>query len=149
MEEPGWRRYSLGGIESAPPSPGCFCHSHQPPHHHHHIHTHTLIHTLWCPKANPWGTHLLLFGIPQGPALRQQHGHHDLCRSLSVLSFIGSSYCPPLPLLSTPTSAFSIPLDIKFGGFFCIFESVLLSPAPPCHPSPQCPHMEIMHLCLL
>lgn len=54
--------------------------------------------------------------------LRQQHGHHDLCRSLSVLSFAGSSYCPPLPLLSAPTSAFSIPLDIKFGGFFCIFE---------------------------
>lgn len=42
---------------------------------------------------------------------------------LSVLNFIGSSYCPPLlpHCLPHSTPAFSIPLDVKFGGFFLYF----------------------------
>lgn len=105
-----------------------------PPHTHTHTHSHIL---FGAPKPIPGaptlsylGSVFIPPGFPLGPALRQQHGHHDLCRSLSVLSFIGSSYCPPLPLLSAPTSAFSIPLDIKFGGIFLYFRGFLYSYLP-------------------
>lgn len=138
--------------------------THTPAHTHARTHTHTHMHSdshvlSAAPKPIPGAPHCLLFGVcvglpefSQGPASRQQRGHHGLFRSLSVLSFSGS-FRPPTPphCLLHPAPAFSTPLGMKFGGFFCIFEVFCsLSPALPCPPSPSVlTWKERMHLCLL
>lgn len=91
------------------------------------------------PQSQSQGHPSLSFGVcvcfpefPLAPALRQQHGHHDLFRSLS--SELHWFFLLSPIAFRTPPQPFSIPLDTKFGSFVFIFEVFCtLSPAPPCH----------------